>query len=372
MRTERSLLPLAEPRARASFPRSSPMLSQQRRVRQRENRSGGILLLSQAGDPHIPPVKEALIRRGASVFCCDLADFPTRVRLSAQLSSSAWRGTLTQSDQTCALEELKSVWWRRPQRSHAPEAYGPVAQTWLDQEAYYGFLGLLLGHPDGWSPFWVSQPQRIRAAEFKAAQLAAARSLGLRTPRTLLTNEPAVARAFYDELEGRMVCKAVWKSQLPLSTEAAPNQARCMYTSLLPQEHLDWLDGVQTTMHCLQEQIEKACDVRVIVIGRQIFAVEIHAQSERARLDWRRAYADLRYVVHQLPAHLERSLLTLVRLFGLQYSAMDLLLTPDGDYLWLELNPNGQFLWITEPTGLPLAEAMANLLIAPQEYGLWA
>lgn len=328
------------------------------------------VLLSQAGDPHIAPVREALIRLGMTVLCCDLADFPQQLQVSAQLSASPWGGKLCYQGQEYALDEITSVWWRRPQRSHAPDGYGPAAQTWLDQEAYYGFLGLLLGSPEGGSPFWVSRPQRIRAAEFKASQLAAAQSLGLRTPRTLLTNEPVVAREFYEQLAGRVICKPVWKSQLPLSGEV-PEQPRFLYTNQVRSEHLGWMDGVRATMHCFQERIEKACDVRVIVIGRRVFAVEIHAQTERARLDWRRAYADLRYAVHQLPPQLEQTLLSLVRLFGLQYSAMDLLLTPAGEYIWLELNPNGQFLWVAEPTGLPLAEAIAQLFYSPEEYALW-
>jgi D-alanine-D-alanine ligase-like ATP-grasp enzyme len=120
------------------------------------------------------------------------------------------------------------------------------------------------------------------------------------------------------------------------------------------------------------EHIEKAVELRVVVIGRQIFAVEIHSQhSPKARLDWRRAYSDLTYAVHQLPAQLEEKLRLFVRMFALQYSSMDLILTPSGEYVWLEANPNGQFLWLSAPTGLPMAEAMANLLMDPEEYGLW-
>jgi len=246
-------------------------------------RTSTVLILSQTGDAHVAPVKEALERRGARVLSCDLADFPDQIQVSAQLASSPWKGELRVQGQVVALEEISSVWWRCPQRSHAPEGYEPAVRTWLDQEAYSGFLGLLLGSPAARSPVWVSRPDRIRAAEFKASQLVAARSLGLRTPRTLFTNNPAAARAFYEQLGGRVVCKAVWKSQVPFS-EVTATQPRFLYTNQVRAEHLAWLDGVQATMHCFQEEIEKAYDLRVVVIGRQMFAIEIHAQSERARL----------------------------------------------------------------------------------------
>jgi hypothetical protein len=43
-----------------------------------------------------------------------------------------------------------------------------------------------------------------------------------------------------------------------------------------------------------------------------------------------------------------------------------MILTPDGHYVFLEINPNGQWLWVQEATGLPIAESMANLLISRQ------
>jgi hypothetical protein len=49
---------------------------------------------------------------------------------------------------------------------------------------------------------------------------------------------------------------------------------------------------------------------------------------------------------------------------------MDMIVTPDGEYKWIELNPAGQFLWIQERVGVPLTEAMANLLVEPGVYSL--
>ena len=67
---------------------------------------------------------------------------------------------------------------------------------------------------------------------------------------------------------------------------------------------------------------------------------------------------------------MKQKLVLLVRRFGLQFSSADLLLTPAGEYVFLELNPNGQCYWLEPPTPLPLAKAMATLLISPEEYAL--
>jgi hypothetical protein len=41
-----------------------------------------------------------------------------------------------------------------------------------------------------------------------------------------------------------------------------------------------------------------------------------------------------------------------------------MIVTPDGNYVFLEVNPNGQFDWVARRAGLPIYEALADLLIA--------
>jgi len=54
----------------------------------------------------------------------------------------------------------------------------------------------------------------------------------------------------------------------------------------------------------------------------------------------------------------------LMRRLGLVYGAIDLRLTPDGRYVFLEINPAGQFLYVEQQTGQPIAAALAALLAA--------
>jgi glutathione synthase/RimK-type ligase-like ATP-grasp enzyme len=63
-----------------------------------------------------------------------------------------------------------------------------------------------------------------------------------------------------------------------------------------------------------------------------------------------------------LPERLRLQCVALVRALGLQYGALDFILTPDGRYVFLELNPNGQWLWVERMTGLPIADAIAATL----------
>jgi D-alanine-D-alanine ligase-like ATP-grasp enzyme len=47
---------------------------------------------------------------------------------------------------------------------------------------------------------------------------------------------------------------------------------------------------------------------------------------------------------------------------SLAYGAIDLVLTPDGRYIFLEINPNGQWLWIDEMLSLGISHSIAERL----------
>lgn len=72
---------------------------------------------------------------------------------------------------------------------------------------------------------------------------------------------------------------------------------------------------------------------------------------------------DAKYQEHELPAETATKLRELMDCLGLVYGAIDLRLTPDGRYVFLEINPAGQFLYIEQATGQPIAAALAQALL---------
>ena len=115
-----------------------------------------------------------------------------------------------------------------------------------------------------------------------------------------------------------------------------------------------------------QAYVPKRVELRITVVGRQVFAAEIHSQhSNHTKHDWRRYDRyQTPYFPHSLPTHLQQLCVRLVERLGLCYGAIDTVLTPDGRYVFLEINPNGQYLWIEKMTGLPISDAICDLLIA--------
>ncbi|NER82819.1 MAG: hypothetical protein F6K42_25345 [Leptolyngbya sp. SIO1D8] len=65
---------------------------------------------------------------------------------------------------------------------------------------------------------------------------------------------------------------------------------------------------------------------------------------------------------HTLPADLEQKLLAFMKRLGLEYGAIDMRLTPDGEYVFLEINPSGYYSYVEEATGLPITKTLAEKL----------
>jgi glutathione synthase/RimK-type ligase-like ATP-grasp enzyme len=52
---------------------------------------------------------------------------------------------------------------------------------------------------------------------------------------------------------------------------------------------------------------------------------------------------------------------------GLVYGAIDLICTPAGEYVFLEVNPGGEWGMLERDLGLPIADAIARALLYSKE-----
>ena len=261
------------------------------------------LILSASDDPHVHHVVTELDKLGQEWVLFDPGDFPAHVQLSAHFSHDERRATLCLTDgRPIHLEDITSVWYRRPTLIKGSTELPTLERSFIEREARMGLWGILRALP----ALWVNHPDAIREASYKPRQLSVAQMLGLEIPRTLLSNDPDQFKQFYQECHGKVIYKLLG---FPLYHDEA-DQPISTYTNLVPLEMLDQAHRVKATAHLFQEYIEKQCDLRIVIIGNKVFAVEIHPLSEETRLDFRRDYGALRYAVHCLPEDDSTSALT--------------------------------------------------------------
>lgn len=317
-----------------------------------------VLILTEPQDLHADRIIDPLKRRGAQVIRFHTADFPERVQLVTNIQNQTVSGNFVFDDHTVDLDTITSIWYRRPKRPRFPEWPEPVLKFAVrEATAALGGLWSFL------SCFWVSHPEKIAHAEFKIGQLTWARELGFTVPDTLITNDPDKVRHFRDEHAERIIYKP-----LTIGTfEYQPDLTGMIYTSPVENEHLAALDRVRMLPCLFQEYVPKHVEVRVTVIGETVLSVEIDSQAtESTRHDWRQYDMQTPYRPHTLPAAIAAKCVALLRKLDLAFGAIDLILRPDGQYVFLEINPNGQWAWLEVLTGLPFADTLADMLVAGQ------
>jgi glutathione synthase/RimK-type ligase-like ATP-grasp enzyme len=262
-------------------------------------------------------------------------------------------------DEAIDLSLLTSAWYRRPQFPVPhQEITDPFCRDYLIEESKT-YLN------DVWNaldcPFLPATPSLIRRAELKASQLKAAAALGFELPPTLFTNSPEEFLEFYRQHNGNIV------SKLPSVTfQRFGGSTFARYTQVVSKRDVGYATALRFCPVIFQAYVPKLFELRITVVGKQVFAAEIHSQqANHTRHDWRR-YDNYKtpHLPHQLPCSMEQRCVHLVEQLGLCYGAIDMVVTPDGRYVFLEINPNGQYLWIEETTGLPISDAICDLLMS--------
>jgi glutathione synthase/RimK-type ligase-like ATP-grasp enzyme len=311
-----------------------------------------ILIVSHLADEHATAVLEHLGRWRAEVLLFDTLRFPREIRLyighqngGPSTLSAVINGTRQD------LTAVRSVWWRRPQ----PYGLDQAVSARDDRDFAYGECHAAVNGL--WSCLnarWLNDPERDEVASRKAYQLQVAATLGFRIPRTLITNDPEAAAAFSDE-EGEK--GTIYKAFS--ATERAWRETR-----LLKPEERQQLAAVQFAPVIFQEHIRADIDLRITIVGDEVFAAEILSSATEYQVDFRMAMHQAVIRPHTLPQAVAAKLASLMQALGLVYGAVDMRLTPEGEYVFLEINTSGQWLFIEEQTGQPITETLARHLMA--------
>jgi hypothetical protein len=311
-----------------------------------------VLIVSTVVDVATDAVVGELLRRDVPVVRINTEDYPFSGRFDYR------PGSLEQNhifSELSGQAGFRAIWYRRVRVPARPEGMDQGVYDFCIRESRNALLGGILSQPCR----WMSRPEAIWKAEFKPFQLELAAELGLAVPSTLISNVQGSVRAFFDSCHGQMIAKPVRTGYI---VQNGVDYA--VYTTKIAPEDLEDLQDVSLSPTIYQELISKQSDIRVTVVGKSIFAVAIDSQSDPdAAVDWRRtSNPKLPHHAVALPSDLEAKILALMDGMTLQYGAIDFVLTPDGRYVFLEINPNGQWLWLDDMLSLGISSAIAEWL----------
>ena len=140
-------------------------------------------------------------------------------------------------------------------------------------------------------------------------------------------------------------------------------RAYSIYTTEVDADHFRklGLSDVFSTPVFLQARIPNKHDLRVTIVAETVFAVRISKIGNE--VDWRKPEIEKKYEPVTLPQALIEHMHRLMDHLGMVYAAIDLIETPDGDYIFLEINPVGEWAWLEQELGLNISEKIIDQLL---------
>ncbi len=260
------------------------------------------------------------------------------------------------SNRKVLSEKIKSVWYRRPKDFKIIEE-DPYVRDYIKMQTTAFLRGIYFCCHD--SSLWVNPLTSLHRSRHKLQQIQLATLIGFNTPKTMVTNDWNKAYIFARKVK-KVCIKSLDEPNFVLDGHLYP-----FFTHIVDKS--DIYNNKESITKCpvlFQEYIEKLFDIRVIIIGNDIFAFEIHSQENALSVQDFRGVAPkfIKHQPHNLPEEIKQKIRTFMARQGLFFSAMDLVLSKEKKYYFLENNPNGQWLWLEQLTNVPLSNSMIKLL----------
>jgi glutathione synthase/RimK-type ligase-like ATP-grasp enzyme len=288
----------------------------------------------------------------------NLDRFPVGSSLTYRAADGDFSAELTTDGRRLDLQEVGSIWCRGFRPAGFPGNLSGPDRAFAESESQRAIDALLTVT----EALWVNHPHYHARANSKPAQLFVAQRIGFEIPPTVITNDPTRVRELVAQTDGRTVYKAM-SQNLDLA------QGKALFTGLLTETEIAKLELIQVSPGIFQKFVPKAYEVRATAVGPRVFSGKIDSQaSKETEIDWRHRPFDMEPEPITLPPEIEAKIHVFMKAFGLVYGAFDFIVTPNGRYVFLEVNPAGQYMWVETKTRLPITMALADVLSSPESF----
>jgi hypothetical protein len=319
-----------------------------------------ILIVAPRDDLHASAVDWGLRQLGLRPVLWDWSEFPANQTVSLSVSADG-RTSLRLTVQGEQHDgPFDAIWWRRRTRPVAPAGAHPDDVEVIERQSEQ-FLRAVLPFAAHAVTRWVNEPGAARSADNKARQLVAAQRVGFRIPATLMGNAPDVVRAFLADHGGTLAHKGF----APMRWENEDGTLTFDRTARVGAAQLASDFALAACPSIYQELLAKQYELRVTVMGQRVLATHVDSQRDGPTTDWRYEGDRGRHSLSaaQLPAELEERCVRLCADLGLNFGCIDLVVTPDGEVVFLEVNEAGQFVFneSVDPS-IPMLDAFCRYL----------
>lgn len=191
-------------------------------------------------------------------------------------------------------------------------------------------------------------------------------SLDIEIPKTLITRSKEKLLDFWNNCRKEIITKSLaFPFECIHYTESGEiDSYRMGYTVPVGKSELESLpDFFDLSM--FQEKLDKLFEIRTIYLDGKSYSQAIFSQSrEVAALDYRLGYdSGMRMCNYTLPENIETQVQKLMKKLGLNFGSLDIVVTKDKRYVFLEVNPNGQYGAVSQTTNSNVDYKVAKFLM---------
>lgn len=316
-----------------------------------------IFILTDSFDIHADIVIKNLEKNFVEYFRFNL---DTNALKNSSLTYKDQKWWITQNNSTLTSDDISVVWARRGFVELTLEELGDNStgfQIWKNEwnKTLNGFYLSLK------SKKWLNKLDNAYKGENKYLQMEIAKKLSFNLPPTIVSNDKTELLSFANEHE-----KVVFKMMSQEFYKSDKGSYEGLYVNTITNNDiLEKFNLIGENPIVLQKYIEKSYEVRYTVVGNKHFVCRIDSQkSKRASIDWRRYdIPNTPHIPIEAPLEITEKVRQLLNDLDLNYGALDFIVTPNNEWVFLEINCFGQWLWIEDLTGLEISKEISNWLI---------
>lgn len=193
----------------------------------------------------------------------------------------------------------------------------------------------------------------------KLTTLNTAREIGLKIPQTIITTDKKKVAAFLKKHQA-IITKPI--HEVPINL--VYGKKLLVYTSEIHKENLAQLPDIFFPS-LFQEKINKKYELRIFYLNGKCYGTAIFSQlDEQTSVDLRNYNMQKpnRRIPFNIPDEIEEKLMLLMNKLELNCGSIDLIVTTDNEFVFLEVNPIGQFGFTSVVGNFQLEKEIAKYL----------
>lgn len=324
-----------------------------------------VLIITHTKDNEcIEKVTQAIEKKGGKAIRLNVDRYPLDYRISTFFSNGKWEILLKENSGAVhnLTTEFSGLWNRRIYNLGGclDEVVEKKYLKSCIDEANATLVGVVshLEH----ELFALNSYSENKRSSIKEKQLRVASECGLRIPKTCISNDADEVKRFIESCPGGVVAKM--QHAFSIYEEGKEN---VVFTNEISKD--DYAELEEQLRLCpmkFQEKIDKKLELRITIIGEKVFAAALDSQSRSdGKIDWRKVGEESveDWEPCTIPEDLKMKLLDFQKISKLSYGATDVILTPEGEYVYLETNPGGEYFWLDRLVDYTMSDQIANLLL---------